>query len=130
MAFEIGPLPKVQGDPELLRRLVQNLVGNAIKYRHPDRGPIVRVNGRAVGQQVELAVEDNGIGIDPRFATRIFEVFQRLHHDESTYGGTGIGLALAKRIAESHNGSIHLDTSFTEGARFVVTLPKRMRKTK
>ncbi|MBD9487782.1 MULTISPECIES: ATP-binding protein [unclassified Ensifer] len=130
VAFEIGPLPKVQGDPELLRRLVQNLVGNAIKYRHPDRGPIVRVNGRAVGQQVELAVEDNGIGIDPRFATRIFEVFQRLHHDESTYGGTGIGLALAKRIAESHNGSIHLDTSFTEGARFVVTLPKRMRKTK
>lgn len=130
VAFEVGTLPKMQGDPELLRRLVQNLIGNAIKYRHPERKPVVRVNGGAVGQQVELVVQDNGIGIDPRFATRIFEVFQRLHHDENTYGGTGIGLALAKRIAESHNGSIHLDTDFTEGARFVVTLPKRMQKTR
>lgn len=130
VTFEIAPLPKVHGDPELLRRLVQNLVGNAIKYRHPHRRPIVRVSGRAAGQHVELVVEDNGIGIDPRFALRIFEVFQRLHQDESIYGGTGIGLALAKRIVESHNGSIRLDTGFTEGARFVVTLPKRMRKTR
>ncbi|MEI2299855.1 sensor histidine kinase [Ensifer sp. MJa1] len=126
--FEIGPLPELQGDPELLRRLVQNLVGNAIKYRHPDRKPKILIHGGLADQIVELVVEDNGIGIDPRFATRIFEVFQRLHKDETVYGGTGIGLALAKRIAESHGGSIRLDTTFREGARFIVLLPRRLRK--
>ncbi|MBD9519134.1 PAS domain S-box protein [Ensifer sp. ENS02] len=128
--FEVGPLPELEGDPELLRRLVQNLVGNAIKYRHADRPPVIRIHGSVLHQTVELVVEDNGIGIDPRFATRIFEVFQRLHKDETVYGGTGIGLSLAKRIAESHGGSICLDTSFREGARFVVLLPRWLRKAK
>ncbi|WP_429815381.1 sensor histidine kinase [Ensifer sp. B1-9] len=126
--FEIGDLPEVDGDPELLRRLVQNLIGNAVKYRHADRQPVIRIQGGVADQIVELVVEDNGIGIDPRFSTRIFEVFQRLHKDESVYGGTGIGLALAKRIAESHDGSIRLDTTFREGARFIVLLPRRLRK--
>ena len=126
--FEIGDLPKVEGDPELLRRLVQNLIGNAIKYRHADRQPVIRIHGGVADQIFELVVEDNGIGIDPRFSTRIFEVFQRLHKDETVYGGTGIGLALAKRIAESHDGSIRLDTTFREGARFIVLLPRRLRK--
>ncbi|MBD9647104.1 PAS domain S-box protein [Ensifer sp. ENS09] len=128
--FEVGPLPELEGDPELLRRLVQNLVGNAIKYRHADRRPLIRIHGNNLHQTVELVVEDNGIGIDPRFATRIFEVFQRLHKDETVYGGTGIGLSLAKRIAESHGGSICLDTSFREGARFIVLLPRWLRKAK
>ncbi|UTV38217.1 PAS domain S-box protein [Ensifer adhaerens] len=128
--FEVGPLPELEGDPELLRRLVQNLVGNAIKYRHADRPPVIRIHGSVLHQTVELVVEDNGIGIDPRFATRIFEVFQRLHKDETVYGGTGIGLSLAKRIAESHGGSICLDTSFREGARFIVLLPRWLRKAK
>lgn len=128
--FEVGPLPELEGDPELLRRLVQNLVGNAIKYRHADRRPVIRIHGNNLHQTVELVVEDNGIGIDPRFATRIFEVFQRLHKDETIYGGTGIGLSLAKRIAESHGGSICLDTSFREGARFIVLLPRWLRKAK
>ena len=128
--FEVGPLPELEGDPELLRRLVQNLVGNAIKYRHADRRPVIRIHGNNLHQTVELVVEDNGIGIDPRFATRIFEVFQRLHKDETVYGGTGIGLSLAKRIAESHGGSICLDTSFREGARFIVLLPRWLRKAK
>ncbi|QRY69021.1 PAS domain S-box protein [Ensifer sp. PDNC004] len=128
--FDVGPLPELEGDPELLRRLVQNLVGNAIKYRHADRRPVIRIHGNNLHQTVELVVEDNGIGIDPRFATRIFEVFQRLHKDETVYGGTGIGLSLAKRIAESHGGSICLDTSFREGARFIVLLPRWLRKAK
>lgn len=126
--FEVGPLPELEGDPELLRRLVQNLIGNAIKYRHPDRQPKILIHGGLTDQLVELVIEDNGIGIDPRFSARIFEVFQRLHKDETVYGGTGIGLALAKRIAESHGGSIRLDTTFREGARFIVLLPRRLRK--
>lgn len=127
-SFEVGSLPELEGDPELLRRLIQNLIGNAIKYRHADRKPVIRIDGSVTDQIVELVVEDNGIGIDPRFSTRIFEVFQRLHKDETVYGGTGIGLALAKRIAESHDGSIRLDTTFREGARFIVLLPRRLRK--
>ena len=72
---------------------------------------------------LRISFEDNGIGVDPRFAKKIFDVFQRLHRDESVYQGTGIGLALAKRIAESHNGSLSLDTTFAQGARFVLLLP-------
>ncbi|MGQ3293724.1 MAG: ATP-binding protein [Shinella sp.] len=70
-----------------------------------------------------MVVEYDGIGIDPQHVERIFEVFQRLHRDESVYQGTGVGLALARRIVESHNGVIALDTTYGPGARFVVTFP-------
>ncbi|WEZ83387.1 PAS domain S-box protein [Rhizobium sp. 32-5/1] len=119
-----GDLPMVHGDAELLKRLAQNLIGNAVKYRRPDVEPVIRVYGESTDDTDFLYVEDNGIGIEPRFATKIFDVFQRLHRDESVYSGTGIGLALAKRIVESHNGRIALDTSFTKGARFIVAFPK------
>jgi len=121
---EVGELPVIRGDAELLKRLAQNLIGNAVKYRRPDVKPMVRVYGATSADTDYLHVEDNGIGVDPRFAAKIFDVFQRLHRDESIYQGTGIGLALAKRIVESHNGRIELDTSFAEGARFSVAFPK------
>ncbi|OJF93335.1 PAS domain-containing sensor histidine kinase [Pararhizobium antarcticum] len=121
---DVGDLPVIRGDAELLKRLAQNLIGNAVKYRRPDTKPVVRVYGESSTDTDYLHVEDNGIGIDPRFAGKIFDVFQRLHRDESVYQGTGIGLALAKRIVESHNGRIELDTSFTGGARFTVAFPK------
>ncbi len=70
-----------------------------------------------------LTFEDNGIGVDPRHAEKIFDVFQRLHRDEAVYPGTGIGLALARRIATSHEGTIALDKTYENGARFLVTLP-------
>ncbi len=75
---------------------------------------------------VNLVVEDNGIGIDPKFADRIFTAFQRLHSDDKIYEGFGIGLALCKQIAESHRGVIELDATYRGGARFVVRLPQNV----
>lgn len=124
VTIEVGDLPVIRGDAELLKRLAQNLIGNAIKYRRADIAPVIRVLGKSSGDTDYFYIEDNGIGIDPRFANKIFDVFQRLHRDESVYPGTGIGLALSKRIVESHNGRIELDTSFTEGARFTIAFPK------
>ncbi len=121
--FELDSLPHVKGDPELLKRLCQNLIGNAVKYRREGTRPVIRIYCERDEDLIRIYFEDNGIGVDPRFAKQIFNVFQRLHRDETVYPGTGIGLALAKRIAESHNGSIELDTTFTQGARFVLTLP-------
>ncbi len=121
---EVTPLPEILGDPELLKRLAQNLIGNALKYRRPDEAPTVRVYCREDEESVDLVVEDDGIGIDPQHVGRIFEVFQRLHRDETVYQGTGVGLALARRIVESHNGVIALDTTYAPGARFIVTFPQ------
>jgi len=124
--FEFDGLPEVKGDPELLKRLCQNLIGNAVKYRREGAKPVIRIYCEKDDDWVRIYFQDNGIGVDPRFAKKIFDVLQRLHRDESVYPGTGIGLALAKRVAESHNGSIELDTSFTQGARFVLILPDMM----
>lgn len=121
---EVEPLPEIMGDPELLKRLAQNLIGNALKYRRPDKAPSVRIYARQRPDGIDLVVEDDGIGIDPQHVGRIFEVFQRLHRDETVYQGTGVGLALARRIVESHNGVIALDTSYAPGARFIVTFPQ------
>ena len=116
------PLPAVRGDPTLLVMLMQNLVGNAVKFRAPDRPPQIRINVEQLPGQCRLAVTDNGIGVDPQFAEKIFVIFQRLHPRDA-YQGTGIGLALCKKIVEYHGGRIELDTSYRAGARFVVTLP-------
>ena len=124
---DIQPLPEVLGDHELLKRLAQNLIGNALKYCRLGEPPSVRIYSRQGTQGVDLIVEDDGIGIDPQHIGRIFEVFQRLHRDETVYQGTGVGLALARRIVESHNGVIALDTSYAPGARFVVTFPQPMK---
>jgi signal transduction histidine kinase len=94
-----------------------------LKYGREGVAVVVRVHARTGPDEVEIIVEDNGIGIDPAQSERIFGVFQRLHVDEKLYSGTGIGLALCRRIAESHDGSIVLDTEYRNGARFVVSLP-------
>jgi signal transduction histidine kinase len=121
-------LPTVTGDADLLTRLFQNLLANAVKYRG-DTPPLVRVRARPAGQFWEISVEDNGIGIDPQYRDRVFEIFRRLHKDESRYAGMGLGLALCKRIVESHGGEIWLDTEHSRGACFRFTLPRVRERT-
>jgi len=118
-----GPLPEVMGDPTLLGMLWQNLIGNAIKFRAPDRAPVIQVTAAAQpdgGWQIGVA--DNGIGVPAEFAEKIFVIFQRLHGRDA-YPGTGIGLALCKRIVEQHGGQMGLDTTYEGGTRICFTLP-------
>ncbi|WP_327003272.1 CHASE3 domain-containing protein [Dactylosporangium sp. NBC_01737] len=121
--IERPTLPTIPGDVTLLTMLWQNLISNAIKFRHPDRDPVVRVTVDEAGGLWQFGVEDNGIGIDPKFADKIFVIFQRLHSRE-TYTGTGIGLAVCKKVVEFHGGTIRLDDTYRDGARFVFTLPR------
>jgi signal transduction histidine kinase len=100
-------LPTVTGDPGLLTQVFQNLLGNALKFRRPGEPPVVRVSCRRDGDHWQLDVRDNGLGIDPRYADRVFVIFTRLNRRED-YPGTGIGLALCKKIVEYHGGRIWL----------------------
>jgi signal transduction histidine kinase len=104
---EIGELPTVQGDPVLLESLFQNLIGNALKFRSEDP-PVVTITSRRVGDEWELACRDNGIGIAPAYAERVFVIFQRLN-ERDAYTGTGIGLALCRKLVEFHGGRIWVD---------------------
>ncbi len=117
-------LPEVDGDATLLAMLWQNLISNAIKFRADGRAPVVRIAVTAGPARTwQFSVTDNGIGIAPEFAEKVFVIFQRLHAREA-YPGTGIGLALCKRIIEHHGGSIGVDTSYTNGTRICFTLPR------
>lgn len=112
----------VHGDSGQLARLFQNLIGNALKYRAPDRPARVLVRAQAVANMAEVAVTDNGIGIDPQYFDRIFRIFQRLH-GATKYDGTGIGLAIVKRVAENHGGMIDVASTPGQGSTFTVRLP-------
>lgn len=116
-----GPLPTVKGDAALLTTLFQNLIANAIKFNQGPR-PWVRVVAEKDGEDWQIQVTDNGIGVEPRFAERIFVIFQRLHGRDE-YSGTGIGLALCRKIVEFHGGRIWLDTSYSPGTRMCLSLP-------
>jgi signal transduction histidine kinase len=120
------PLPHVTGDPTLLTMLWQNLIGNAVKFRREGEAPRIAVEceagtGDEDGQWV-FTVTDNGIGIAPEFADKVFVIFQRLH-GRDVYTGTGIGLALCKKIVESHDGAISIDPAYTAGTRIRFTMP-------
>jgi light-regulated signal transduction histidine kinase (bacteriophytochrome) len=115
------PLPTVQGDAKQLGLVLQNLVGNALKF-HGEAPPRIHIAARRDGQHWVFAVRDNGIGIDPKHTERIFGVFQRLH-TRREYPGTGIGLAICKKIIERHGGRIWVESEPGRGATFFFTLP-------
>jgi hypothetical protein len=116
-----GDLPTVSGDPVLLSQLFQNLVGNAVKFRG-DAPPRVTIGATRTAEGWELYCHDDGIGIEPQYAEKIFVIFQRLHGRDS-YAGTGIGLALCRKIVEFHGGRIWLDDTVSAGTTFRWTLP-------
>jgi PAS domain S-box-containing protein len=115
-------LPTVLGDREQLVSLMQNLIGNAVKYRSDERIPLIRISAVRDGADWVVSVADNGIGIEPDYFDRIFRIFQRLHTHEA-YDGTGIGLAVCKRIVERHGGRIWVESQPEDGSAFFFTLP-------
>ncbi|OBB17775.1 histidine kinase [Mycolicibacterium setense] len=120
------PFPPIDGDPTLMTMVWQNLIGNAVKFRRDGVAPRIVIDCRSGTGELDenwvFSVSDNGIGIGEEFVDKVFVIFQRLHGRDA-FSGTGIGLALCKKIVEHHGGSIWIDTSYTGGTRFVFTLP-------
>lgn len=125
---EIGNLPVIEGDPVQIRQLLQNLIGNSLKFHKKDEPAIVRIHAAASmspdNGAYELMVQDNGIGFDEKYLDRIFTVFQRLH-GMAEYEGNGVGLAICRKIAQRHGGDITARSAPDQGATFIVTLAKR-----
>jgi PAS domain S-box-containing protein len=126
----VGPLPVIEADPTQMQRLLQNLIGNALKYHKDDIPPVVRITAKIhpvknqPGAVLTLTVEDNGIGFDEQYAERIFQPFQRLH-GRGEYEGTGMGLAICQKIVDRHYGKISVHSKPGEGSIFMVSLPLR-----
>jgi PAS domain S-box-containing protein len=118
-----GPLPEIEGDESQLVQLLQNLIGNAVKFRG-EAPPAIHVSAFEKENEVVVVVQDNGIGIEPQYFERIFMVFQRLH-DKGQYPGTGIGLAICKKVVDRHGGRIWVESAPGKGSRFVFTLPRK-----
>jgi PAS domain S-box-containing protein len=131
---KVGELPEIDADPTQMRQLFQNLIANAVKFQRPGAPPVVEIAGEVVNDSPKpngeplpicrLTIRDNGIGFDEKYLDRIFQVFQRLHGREE-YEGTGIGLAICRKIVERHGGAITARSRLGEGTAFVVSLPIR-----
>ncbi len=125
--IEIGRLPCIEADATQMRQLFQNLIGNAIKFRHPERKPNISILARQLSVDSEaqirweISVRDNGIGFEPKYGEKIFGLFQRLH-GRGAYAGSGVGLAICRKIAERHGGRIFAIGIPGQGATFSVTL--------
>ncbi len=135
---EVGELPALEADPMQMQQLFQNLIANGLKFNRPGVSPVVRVQGHVTTntvnregygpvRMVELTVQDNGIGFEEIYLDRIFNVFQRLH-GRNEYEGTGMGLAICRKIVERHGGTITAKSNLGEGATFVVHLPLQQPK--
>ncbi len=132
---DVGEMPTIDADPLQMRQLFQNLIANALKFQKPGEAPVVAVSAESIvvagdefpgapkgAQFCKITVQDNGIGFDQKFADQIFEVFQRLH-TRVEYEGTGIGLAVCRKITDRHGGAIVAKSVIGQGATFIVTLP-------
>jgi PAS domain S-box-containing protein len=137
---EVSDLPTIEADPLQMRQLLQNLIGNALKFQLPGAQPVVKIQGHIirrnfdsggetepVDELCELSIQDNGIGFDEKYSEKIFAVFQRLH-GRNEYEGTGVGLAVCRRITDRHGGTLHAKSKPGEGATFIITLPVRHAK--
>jgi PAS domain S-box-containing protein len=130
----IGDLPSIEADPTQMHQLFQNLVGNALKFHLPGTPPVVNISARILegdsigrfGQTCEITVTDNGIGFDQKYVDRIFTIFQRLH-GRHEYEGTGIGLAVCRKIVDRHGGFISAQSSPGKGAIFIIKLPVKQK---
>lgn len=132
---EVGELCTIEADPLQMRQLLQNMIGNALKFQAPNAQPIVKISAQIIkkpfgtggetepsNEICELKIEDNGIGFEEKYTDKIFAVFQRLH-GRTEYEGTGVGLAVCRRITDRHGGSITAKSKLGEGATFIITLP-------
>ncbi len=126
--IHVEEIPKIEADPLLIQQLFQNLLVNAIHYRHPDRKPMISISAKTIKDtDIQIAVQDNGIGFEQQYANKIFGIFERLYskHEKS---GTGIGLAICRKIVEQHHGTIIAESKKDFGSTFIVTLPIRTPK--
>jgi signal transduction histidine kinase len=124
---EVGELPTIEADATQMRQLFQNLVANALKFHREGVPPVVKVSAELISDEREqtlcrIRISDNGVGFDQKHAQRIFDAFQRLH-GRDRYEGTGIGLAICRRIVQRHAGRIAAHGESGKGASFTVTIP-------
>ncbi len=122
--IEIGKLPEISADPNQFRQLMQNLISNGLKFRHPDRTPVIRVEATKTDGSWTFSVQDNGIGFEPQYEEKIFMAFKRLHTQDK-YPGSGIGLAICRKIVQRHGGRIWAESVPGEGSTFKFTIPER-----
>lgn len=123
--INVGSLPTVEGDGPQLQQLLQNLLGNALKFRAPDRELKIWIESVMIGSRWLISIRDTGIGFDQEYAEKIFTVFQRLH-GRSSYEGTGVGLAICRKIVERHGGTIRAQGEEGDGATFLIDLPRSL----
>ena len=118
-------LPTIEADPFQMRQLFQNLIGNALKYHQPKTPPVIFLSSESIKNgSYSISVQDNGIGLDTKFSEKIFMPLERLH-GRNSYDGSGIGLAICKKIVSRHNGKISVTSKIGEGSKFTIILPKR-----
>jgi PAS domain S-box-containing protein len=124
----IEELPSIKAKTSLMEQLFENLIGNALKYRSAQR-PVIRINCKEEENHFLFSVNDNGIGIDSKYADKIFILFRRLHNDNECYEGTGVGLAICKKIVEMHRGTIWVESGQNKGSTFYFTISRKKNQT-
>ena len=128
--INVNTLPDIEVDPVQMRQLFQNLISNALKYRKENIAPVINIFSQGGDNgYVTIKIEDNGIGFDEKFKDKIFQLFQRLH-GKNEYGGTGMGLAICKRIIEHHNGTLTVNSKPGVGTTFTINLPNEQSQIK